>query len=111
MATVSEMKARVEGVLDTVLSLAGEVMVEHNEELVALLVYQQAEQHLDSLGNPLARYKPTYSVFKYKITGRGQETDLNLTGEFQSGILLRVDGDQYEFGSPAMTDTGELKQD
>lgn len=111
MCTVSEMKARVEGVLDTVLSIAGEVMMQKNEELTALLIHQQYDENVDSLGNPLAKYKPTYSVFKYKVTGRGQKTDLNLTGEFQAGIMLRVDGDVYDFNSSATTQDGELKSE
>ena len=113
MCTVSEMKARVEGVLDTVLSLAGECMMQHNEQIVALLVYQQYEEGVNSYGNPLPQYRPNYSVTKNLLTGRGQKTDLNLTGEFQAGIELRVDADNntYQLDSPAQTEDGELKSE
>jgi len=113
MCTISEMKARVEGVLDTVLSLAGECMMQNNEQIVALLVHQQYDEGVDSFGNPLPQYRPRYSVMKYKLTGRGQKADLNLTGEFQAGIELRVDEESniYQLDSPAQTEDGELKSE
>jgi hypothetical protein len=92
-----------------VLALVGECMLEHKEEIVALLVHQQYEESIDSRGQPLRQYSPRYEFEKSKAglyTGR---TDLNYTGEFHSSINLTIDGDTYILDSPATTLNGVLK--
>ncbi len=92
-----------------VLQLVGECMLEHKEQIIALLVQQQYDESLDSAGQPLRQYSPRYEFEKSQAglyTGR---TDLNYTGEFHSGLNLTVDGDTYILDSPATTMNGVLK--
>lgn len=105
------MREALENVQGKILGIAGECMEEKKEEIIGLLVYQQFDEGVDSEGNPLRQYSPSYKREKQQLTGRGDKTDLNLTGEFQQTLNLTVQGDTYYFDSPATTDTGELKSD
>ena len=99
MCTVSEMKARVEGVLDTVLSLAGECMTEKAVEIVGLVQDQMYEEGIDGDGIALAPYREiAYSRLKFSMRGRSI-TDLTLTGAFREAMFLEVDGETYFISS------------
>ena len=88
----------------------GTAMMDEKDQLAAVIVEQQENEHKDSAGNALRQYSKLYKAHKASL-GLSTETTLNLTGEFQQGITLRTDGENYEFESPATTDTGELKSD
>lgn len=109
MATPSEMRQRFEQLRSGMITIAGECMMSHKDELVGLLVQQQYSEHVDSKGQALRPYSRRYSIEKEHMTGRGDQTDFELTGEFHSTMNLRVDGEYYEFESPSQTGTGELK--
>jgi hypothetical protein len=107
--TVREYREKVQQLESAVISIAGECMLEHSEEIAQLLVYQQREQSEDSAGQALRPYSRRYALEKAHLTGRGDVTDLDLTGEFHAEMTVRVDGDQYEIESPSTTSDGVLK--
>jgi hypothetical protein len=84
-------------------------MLENKEQIVGLVVHQQFDENVDSLGNSLRQYRPSYAYQKKQWTGRGDKTDLNLTGEYQQGLNLTIVGEEYIIDSPATTSEGELK--
>ena len=110
MCTVREMRERVEALKSAIIQIAGECMLEEKEQIVGLLVAQQYNEGVDSSNTPLRPYSPPY--FKHKqLAGLPTKTNLNETGEFQSTMELRVNGDEYEIQSPSRTDEGEYKSD
>jgi hypothetical protein len=86
-------------------------MMEHKEEIEALLVYQQFEQGVDSKGQMLRQYTPFTEYLKKQSGTYSGKTDLHDTGEFQAGITLRVEGETYTLDSPAKTVEGILKSE
>ena len=108
--TVRAMRERAQALMGQVIGIAGECMLEHKEEIVALVIDQQQEQHEDSLGNPLRAYSTPYRKHK-ELAGKTGETDLDETGEMHATMNLSVNGDTYSIDSPATTDQGELKSE
>lgn len=111
MCTVAQMLDRVESIRDEIISIAGNAMMANKDELIALLVYQQFEQNVDSEGNPLRQYTYLYAKEKRELTGRGNKTDFDLTGEFHANMNMAIDGDIYSFNSTATTQNGILKSE
>lgn len=109
MATLSQVRERIQELRSNVIEIAGESMLENKEQIIGLLVHQQYNENVDSKGQGLRQYRPSYAHEKGAWTGRGDKTDLNLTGEYQQGLNLTVTGEMYIFDSPATTDKGELK--
>ena len=108
MATFDEMLQRFEMVRDNIIGITGQAMLEEREPLVGLLVHQQYYENIDSQGDPLRAYFPAYRHSK-ELAGKSGKTDFEVTGEMHSTMYLRVDGDEFEFNSPAQTEKGELK--
>lgn len=111
MCSPRQMRERFENLKESVIEIAGECMLEEKEQIVGLLENQQFNESVDSKGNPLREYSKRYAYEKQQQTGRGDKTDLNLTGEFQATLNLTITGDTYSIDSPAITDTGQLKSD
>lgn len=107
--TVREYREKVQQLENTVISIAGECILENSEQIAQLLVYQQREQSEDSAGQSLRPYSRRYALEKQHLTGRGDVTDLDLTGEFHADMTVRVDGEMYEIESTSTTSDGELK--
>lgn len=104
------MKARFEKLQADTIIIAGEVILEHKEEIIGLLVQQQFEEGIDSSGNPLREYSPAYKQHKI-LSGKSGKTDLENTGEYHETMNLTVVDDEMFINSPAMTDNGILKTD
>jgi hypothetical protein len=109
MATVSEMRQRVEALQSQILGIAGECMLEEKEQIVALVQHQQYDESVDSTGQPLRTYSPYYRLMKQRDGLYTGKTDFNLTGEMHAELNLTIDGDQYIIDSPSTTANGELK--
>jgi len=103
------MREHLESLSANVITIAGEVMAQHSAEITALLVNQQYAQGVDSEGEPLREYSFAYKTEKRRLTGRGDETDLNLTGETQGSMELIIEDGAYYFDSPATLPDGEKK--
>jgi hypothetical protein len=86
-------------------------MMEHKEEITALLTDQQYEEGVDGDGKPLRKYTPATVLIKSSYGTYRGFTDLHNTGAFQSTTDLSVDeaDGTYSFNSPARTNRGELK--
>lgn len=110
MTTIAQAAARWRIANEQFTPIVGESMMEEKEALVAIIVQQQEEEKTDSNGGVLRSYKPSYKAEKIAL-GFSGETDFRLTGEFHEEMTLRVDGDNYEFESPARTGSGELKSE
>lgn len=105
---IERMRQSVQYAQDNVIRIAGEAMLEHKEQIIALLINQQQEQNEDSAGRPLRAYNPSYRNYKQSI-GKSGRTDFDNTGEFHARMNLNIEGEVYSFDSPAMTDKGTLK--
>lgn len=102
------MRMRFEG-FDQV-TTASDLMEQHKEEIIGLNQHQLYEESVDSEGNPL---RSPYSDNNYSIKGhegrsyrkikeemRGKKiTDLYLTGEFYTDMVMRVSNGEYEINS------------
>ena len=108
-SVITKKLEKVEELRSRILVIVGECMMEHKEEIVALLEYQQYSEGVDSANNPLRQYSPGYEFMKTKAGLYTGKTDLHYSGEFQAGINLAVDGEAYTFDSPATTLNGILK--
>ena len=102
------MKERVLKLRSSIISIAGEVMLEKKDEIVGLVINQQQEEHVDSQNQPLKPYSRQYMLYKESI-GKSGQTDFDLTGEMHAEMNLTIDGDTYSIDSPATTTNGELK--
>lgn len=105
-----EVREKFEGLLSKITEIAGQVMLEHKEEIIPLIILQQYDEHIDSAGNPLRPYSTPYRKHK-ELSGKSGQTDFDETGEFHAEMNLSVNESEYTFNSPARTDKGELKSD
>ena len=112
MCDIPTMIERLQQLQEDLIPIAGIAMEERKDEIVGLLIDQQYNENVDSEGNPLRDYFPTYKRIKQRL-GKSGDTDFELTGEFHSTMNLLVDSgaDEYEIYSPAETDEGELKSE
>jgi hypothetical protein len=109
--TPSEFRERLTALKGSVIQIAGECMLDHEADIVLLIVSQQYEQNIDSTGNPLKPYKSDYIKQKTKKGAYRGVVDFHLTGDFQEQIRLSVNeaADEFSFYSPSQTDNGLFK--
>lgn len=91
--------------------MAEQVILENKTDLVGLVIDQQYNQSIDSLGNPLRTYFPTYQKSKQLAGIYRGHTDFNLTGEYHATLDLTIAGDTFVIDSPSRTTKGELKSE
>ena len=109
--TATEMKAVWEAKRETVQKLAAETILENKTDIIGLVIHQQYDEGVDSLGNPLRSYFPSYQHSKQLAGIYRGHTDFNLTGEYHATLDLAIAGDTFVIDSPAQTDKGELKSE
>lgn len=109
--TPSEYRERLTALKGSVIQIAGECMLDHEEDIVLILVSQQYEQNIDSTGSPLKPYKQSYIKQKTKKGAYRGVVDFHLSGDFQEQIRLQVNeaADEFSFSSPSQTDNGLFK--
>jgi hypothetical protein len=75
---------------------AGEAMLEEKEQIIGINQDQLYEHGIGNDGQPLPPYTAAYAKRK---PSRGI-VDIYKTGNLQSAMNLRVDGNEYEINSP-----------
>ena len=109
--TATEMKSVWVAKREQIAELAAQTILENKTDIIGLVIHQQYDEGVDSLGNPLRSYFPAYQHSK-ELAGlyRGK-TDFNLTGEYHATLDLAIAGDTFVIDSPSLTTKGELKSE
>ena len=100
MSSAREVRQRVEQVRSNILGLAGEVMLENKDPIVALVIEQQYDKGIDGNNEPLKPYTRNYAKKKSKLGVLQGHADYSLSGAMQAAMTLTIDGDTYDINSP-----------
>lgn len=113
MSTAAQAIKALQDLKTGIVRIAGDCMMEHQQEITGLLVHQQYDEGVDSTGRELRQYTRNTKQLKQAAGTYKGYTNLHETGEFHSTMMLRVDADNntFEINSPSRTDQGELKSD
>ena len=108
MSYAYEVREKFEGLLSQITEIAGAVMLEHKDEIVAFLIDQHTIDFVDSFGNPLRTEIRKY-VFDFSENNSPFRIQGKSGSENVDDLYMRIDGELYIIDSTAITKDGELK--
>ncbi len=89
--TTEEMKQSLLNLKGNLISIAGECMNEHKEDIAFLVVQQQYEANIDGRGQPLRPYNTAYAKRK-----GNPNVNYHVTGGMQQEMTLIVNEETYQ---------------
>mgnify|MGYP006266631319 CR=1 FL=1 len=99
MATLSQMREKIQALRSNIITIAGECMLENKQEIAQLVVDQQYDKGISGDGVALSDYTPSYKKRKEKLGAYRGLTDYHLTGRMQAEMTLSVQDEMYDIYS------------